>query len=273
MSVPRACPPSSHRGRRHRARGGKLVVVAGLAVVLGGCGVGTRGALTPEPTTGSADADAIVALLPAGDHAVFTAEYAVSVPMTGVSTTATLAQADDGSRGVTIGDTRFVFPRFSDRRDARTCAVSTGRCSNGLDAATTSDTMLGPTWASVGLRARVRTDLAAATDTPRVSDDTIAGQSVRCLEIPLTPNGTTDTVWSQYCVLDSGVVARIARADVVVELTDLRVEADSDALGVPTTTTAPSAAPTDDLDAFGDVDGLDPIDVGEPLATVVAHLG
>ena len=99
-----------------------------------------------------------------------------------------------------------------------------------------------PTWASIGVRARLRTDLAAAAQAPSVSTDTIAGHPVQCIDIPLLPAGTADTVWSQYCVLDSGVVARMARADVVVELTAYRPEVDDDALVAPTTTRAPRTA-------------------------------
>ena len=60
------------------------------------------------------------------------------------------------------------------------------------------------------------------------STETIAGQSAACVVVPLGGSEST------YCALDSGALARIDAADVVVELTSWSAIPDPEAFTRPT---------------------------------------
>lgn len=217
--------PGSTPTRIRRRWSAAAVVVAALG--LSSCAVGVRAQLAPE-ATGSADADRFLALLATGDTAVYTAEYRVDVPMLATTTEAAVSQAAPDERGVTIGDVRYLYEPDGDKQ---TCVLSTGECSDTLDAARTSDTTLGYDFFSVGLRARLRRDVEVSAVAPSTSSATIAGEQATCLDLAVVdPADSTATVPIQYCVLDDGVLARIARSDVTVELTAWSTTADAELL-------------------------------------------
>ncbi|MET0325403.1 MAG: hypothetical protein ABW219_09290 [Ilumatobacteraceae bacterium] len=192
---------------RWRAR---CITVAALAIALTGCFTGDRPTLADRPeTTGDGATDAVLALLDQSRAATFTAGYDVLTRFGGLQTPATVVQASPDRRSVTVGDVRFIF----DGSSTATCLLDTAACSDTIDAGQISDTQLAPDFYGSSAAARLRRDVAARLDATTASTEVIAGETATCVAIPL-PNSS-----STYCALDSGVLARLDAADVVIGLT------------------------------------------------------
>jgi hypothetical protein len=199
----RAAPVRLHRRRVF----GAFALAA--AAALSACFTGERPHLAQGATnTGDAAVDAVLSRLDAADDARFTADYRVLTKFGDISSSATVAQAGPARRAVTIRRTRFVV----DGADTATCDLDAGSCSDTIDAQRVSDLQLTPDFYGSSPAARLRRDagLRAGRTTP--SSETIAGQRATCVEVPV--NGGAST----YCALDSGALARLDAADLMIEL-------------------------------------------------------
>lgn len=208
-------------------RSGRTAALLGAtAIVLAGCFTGERPSFEDEDastalvSTGSDDIDLVLDRLESTDGATFTADYEIETKYGGLASTGTVVQSGDEMRVVTIASpsatTRFISSPDGDE----TCNLLTDECESELNDARISDvgiphTFYGPSFAT---RLRVSADR-------RISDSNsytkpIAGQDARCVDVTVT--GGTET----FCALDSGVLAQFIGADVSIDLTDYRAEAD-----------------------------------------------
>jgi hypothetical protein len=99
--------------------------------------------------------------------------------------------------------------------------VSTGECVDTIDAARVSDVQMTPDFFGTSLSAKLRRDADVAIGTPTSSTEEVQGQAATCTAIPV--EGATNT----YCVLDNGVLARLAAGDLVVTMTAYEPGADA----------------------------------------------
>jgi hypothetical protein len=199
-----------------------LVLCTGL---LAGCAVGQRPTIRDTPTavglmTGDAAIDAVLTTMDSVNAAVFTAHY-TSVLAFG-TTTSSVAVTQDGHdrtalrRSVTINDVRYITVPDGDS----TCSVSTGECTDTIDAARVSDTGVTPEFVFGDMAKRLRRDAVARIGTPLASTRDVAGASATCVDVPVT-GGT-----KQYCAFADGVLARFVGGDVTIDVTSYATTVD-----------------------------------------------
>lgn len=199
--------------------GGLLPLAATIAVAVGmsGCFTGERPTLADEPTTGSPAVDAVVERVRSLGDAVYTASYDVVTTFDNKTTPVRAAQSGTSRRSLTIGDVRYLV----DGPSTRTCTVSTGECTDTIDAARVSDVQMTPDFFGTSLAARLRHDAEVAVADPTTSTEDIQGQPAACTSIPV--DGSTNT----YCVLDNGVLGRMEAGDLVITMTAYEPGADA----------------------------------------------
>jgi hypothetical protein len=110
---------------------------------------------------------------------------------------------------VTIGDVRYISTGGS----TSTCSVAATECRDGIDAARVSDTGVTPEFTFGDMAKRLRRDAVARIGTTTASTRDIAGTTATCVDVPVT-GGT-----KQYCVFDSGALARFVGGDVTIDAT------------------------------------------------------
>jgi hypothetical protein len=213
MASPR---PNESPGRRRRA----VVALLVGAVSVSACATGQRPTFDADQPalapTGDPAADAVLDRLDGIDLQQFTADYSVLTRLGGQESTATVVQADNSRRSVTINDIRYL----NGTGTAATCNLTTGECEASINDARTSDLQLAHDFYGVSMARRLRVDAGRRLDNARGYVDTIAGQQATCADVPVS--GGTKT----YCVLDSGVLARYDGADLKIELTNISNIAD-----------------------------------------------
>lgn len=205
-----------------------LPVLALAALVLTGCLTGKRPYFNDEPfptgsLTGDASIDAVLQKLDAAATGPATAAYSVLTKFGNTTNPASVA-LDVGSRSVTIGNIRYVETPTG----AATCAADNSvPCVAGLDPTRVSDIGVTIDFYAAEAATRLRRDAQAmlAPTTPHV--ETIAGQAALCVDVPLAGGVAV------YCVLDSGLVARMDDGDVAVNLTLFSPTADPGLLQLP----------------------------------------
>jgi hypothetical protein len=188
-----------------------------IAVGMSGCFTGERPTLAHEPTTGFAAVDSVVDRVNSLGDAVYTADYDVVTAFDGATTPVRASQSGRSTRSLTIGDVRYLV----DESSTRTCTVSTGTCTETIDAARVSDVQMTPDFFGTSLAARLRHDADSAVGDPTPSTEEILGQTATCAAIPV--DGATNT----YCVLDNGVLARLDAGDLDVTMTAYEPGADA----------------------------------------------
>jgi hypothetical protein len=207
--------------RPHRPRlGGVIGAAAFVAVValgMSGCFVGERPTLADEPSTGSAAVDAVIDRVHTLGETVYTADYDVVPAFTEATTLVRASQSGPSRRSLTIGDVRYLV----DGAETRTCTVSTGECVDTIDAARVSDVQMTPDFFGTSLVARLRHDAEIAVGESTASTEEVLGQTATCAAIPV--DGATNT----YCVLDNGVLTRLAAGDLTVKITAYEPGADA----------------------------------------------
>lgn len=190
-----------------------LVLAVAAAGVLSGCAVGQRPVLTERRKPEDPAVEAVAERLEAAHAATFTAEYVITPTAVGAEpVTATVyhdaAPTDGPTTRVVIGDVEFV----TEAADQRTCAVSTGECVPGEDAARISQLALGSGfWGPSAVR-RLTAHARQAVAETVPSDETVAGQPVRCATVALADANAV------YCALAAGPLARYVGNDVSIEL-------------------------------------------------------
>jgi hypothetical protein len=203
-----------------------LVAVLGPVIVsvLAGCALGQRPRLAAETSTGNADVDELLDRVAGLDAAVYTAAYEVHVPFDDRNVAVATTQAAADERSLTIGDVRFLVADGA----AETCTLSTGRCTDGHDAALVSDVQMTNDFFGTSLAARLRRDTALAVGPIEATDETFAGTTARCVTIPLpaAPAPPDERAAARYCIFANGVLADLEAADISTTLTGYRTEAD-----------------------------------------------
>ena len=171
--------------RRHRPRHGNLIgalaLVGVVALGMSGCFTGERPTLADEPATGSVAVDAVVDRVGELGDAVYTADYDVVTAFDGTTTAVRASQSGPSRRSLTIGDVRYLV----DGSTTRTCTVSTGACTDTIDAARVSDVQMTPDFFGTSLEARIRHDAEVAVGEPTASTEEVQGQAATCTAIPV----------------------------------------------------------------------------------------
>lgn len=187
------------------------LAMAAAGVAMGtGCITGERPTLAEGPVaTGDAAIDGVLSRLDAASASTFGAEYDVLTRFGELRTKATVDQDGAARRSVTVGRFRFL----TEGGTTATCDLDAGSCSDTIEAARISDTQLTPDFYAISAAARLRRDAAVRSGPTVSSAETIAGQPATCVVVPLAGGEST------YCALDSGALARIDAADVLIELT------------------------------------------------------
>jgi hypothetical protein len=212
---------TSPPARRRIAIGG--AVLAGVALVTG-CITGERPTLAEGPvSTGDPAVDAVLARLEGATQSAFTADYDVLTRFGDLRSEATVVQDGPARRSITIGSIRFIV----DGATSATCDLDAGQCQDSIQAGRVSDTQLTPDFYAVSAAARLRRDADLRMGPTTAATETVAGQPATCVAIPVNGGPTT------YCALDSGPLARLDAADVVIEATTWSPDADQDAFDRP----------------------------------------
>jgi hypothetical protein len=196
------------------------VALLTMSAALSACATGQRP---------SFDADQ-PALEPSGDPAIdavldrlddvglqqFTADYAILTRLGGLNSAATVVQADESRRSITVNDVRFLDGTGT----AATCNLITDECEAVINDARVSDLQLSHDFYGSSMARRLRVDAGRRIDDAKGYEITQAGQQALCADVPVS-GGT-----KVYCALDSGVLARYDGADLFIELTGISDVAD-----------------------------------------------
>ncbi|MEO1057704.1 MAG: hypothetical protein AAFY28_12385 [Actinomycetota bacterium] len=211
-------PPLPHRRRRPAARAALVAAVGGL--VLSACFTGERPSFEDEvpldEPTGSAEVDEVLTLLDSVDVATFSADYEILTKFGGLESTATVVQADDGRRSITVNDIRFLINTGTDS----TCDLVADTCEATINDARISDTLLSHNFYADSFAQRLRVDANRRVGDPRGYRITQAGQQATCVEVPVSGGSVN------YCALDNGPLARYDGADQFIEMVAIGTEID-----------------------------------------------
>jgi hypothetical protein len=190
------------------------------ALSLSACATGQRPSFdADEPLltpTGDPGIDAVLERLDAVGLEQFTAEYTILTRLGGLQSTATVVQADNSRRSVTVNDVRYL----NGTGNAATCNLTTDECDAAINDARTSDVQVTHDFYGPSIARRLRVDAGRRLDNARAYESTIAGQTATCADVPVS-GGT-----KIYCALDSGVLARYDGADLAIELVTVTDVAD-----------------------------------------------
>jgi hypothetical protein len=205
-----ASPRQRRLAGAHAAR--TLVVATVAALTLAACATGPRPSFdADEPAqqaTGDAAIDAVLERLDRVGLEYFTADYTVLTRLGAKQSTATVVQADNSRRSITINDVRFLDGSGT----AATCNLVTAECEAILNDARVSDVQITHDFYGSSFARRLRVDAGRSLSPARGYTETIAGQPATCADVPVS-GGT-----KIYCALDSGPLARYDGNDVVIEM-------------------------------------------------------
>jgi hypothetical protein len=190
-----------------------VAMLAGL-LVLTACQTGKRPSFVDDPfpkgaTTGDAAIDDVLEKLDSVSVESFTTTYEL-ITKFGNATRPAAVSVAPGRRSVTMGTVRYLTTNVG----TTTCVFGdTAQCVAGLELARVSDTSLTPDFYAADAAKRLRRD-ALSTVAPTVArTETIADQPASCIDLTVAGGKIV------YCVLDSGVIAKLDDADVLVTLT------------------------------------------------------
>ena len=196
-------------GRRHSPPLAAILVGASL---LTACATRQRPSFDADQPllapTGDPGIDAVLDRLDAVGLEQFTADYTILTRLGGLESTATVVQADNSRRSVTLNDVRYL----NGTGTAATCNLTTDECEAVINDARTSDIQVTHDFYGPSIARRLRVDAGRRLDNARAYESTIAGQAATCADVPVS--GGTKT----YCALDSGVLARYDGSDLAIEL-------------------------------------------------------
>jgi len=190
-----------------------IAVVATLA--LAACATGPRPSFdADEPTqtaTGDPAIDAVLERLDRVGLEQFTADYTILTRLGGQESTATVVQADNSRRSITINAVRFLDGSGT----VATCNLTTAECEAVINDARVSDVQITHDFYGSSFARRLRVDAGRSLAPARGYTESIGGQPATCADVPVS-GGT-----KVYCALDSGPLARYDGNDVVVNLVAL----------------------------------------------------
>jgi hypothetical protein len=197
-------------GAHHPARTLAVATVAALA--LAACATGPRPSFdADEPArqaTGDPAIDAVLDRLDRVGLEYFTADYTVLTRLGGRQSTATVVQAENRRRSITINEVRFLDGSGA----AATCNLVTAECEAIINDARVSDVQITHDFYGSSFARRLRVDAGRSLAPALGYTETIAGQPAVCADVPVS-GGT-----KVYCALDSGPLARYDGNDVVIEM-------------------------------------------------------
>lgn len=206
-----------------------LVALALSTVLLAGCFTGERPYFSDAdqyPTgvpTGDAAVDAVLTKLEAATAGPATAAYSILTKYGNVTNPA-LVVLSPGKRSVTVGNTRYIQTETT----AVTCTEDKSvPCVDGFDPQRISDTSVTVDFYAADTAKRLRRDADAKLGPAIASTSTVAELPVTCVDVTV-PGGV-----ASYCVLDSGLVAKVDDGDVLITLTLFGEIADENAFVVP----------------------------------------
>jgi len=202
--------------RRHRSPGvtpaRTLVVSLVATLALAACATGQRPSFdADEPTqqaTGDPAIDAVLERLDRVGLEQFTADYTILTRLGGQESTATVVQASDSRRSITINTVRFLDGTGT----ASTCNLTTAECEAVINDARVSDVQITHDFYGSSFARRLRVDAGRSLAPARGYTETIAGQPATCADVSVS-GGT-----KVYCALDTGPLARYDGNDVAIEL-------------------------------------------------------
>ncbi|NQY58104.1 MAG: hypothetical protein HRT86_16770 [Ilumatobacteraceae bacterium] len=212
-------PPSHHRSRRRSGLRATLTLTAG-ALALTACFTGQRPSFEDEQPlnepTGSAEIDEVLERLDSVGVEPFSADYEILTKLGSIESTATVVQADDGRRSITVNDIRFLINTGTDS----TCDLVADTCEAVINDARISDTQLTHDFYAGSFAQRLRVDANRRVGDPRGYQITQAGQQATCVDVPVTGGSKS------YCALDSGQLARYDGADQFIEMVAIGPDVD-----------------------------------------------
>jgi hypothetical protein len=209
-----------------------VVLLVGTVLAAAGCGTGPRPTLQRPVTptqlggavgtpSGDAGADSVLKLLEGADASTFTANYQITRKLGPQSTGATVVQ-QDGTRSITVGDVRFLHTDHD-----VTCSLTQDACEPGTLDARISDYSVGSAFWAGGPARALRVALTRRSGPPVASTQAVAGQSARCIDVPVGAGV------EHYCATSLGPIARWDTAAVQVELTAFSPTPDTTAFAQP----------------------------------------
>jgi hypothetical protein len=200
-----------------------------MATSLAGCFTGQRptfdstDAFQPGTATGDTNVDPILDQLDHVTKGPATAHYDVLTKYGNLRSSASVALAP-GTRNVIVENTRYI----QNDTGTATCTVDkTIACSSGFDPTRISDVGITVDFYASDAAKRLRRDTQAKIGPTVPHADTIAGQKVACVDIPL--NGGT----ASYCVLPDGLLAKRDDGDIRIVLKSFVATADPAQFTIP----------------------------------------
>jgi len=192
-----------------------LAVAVLAALTLAACATGPRPSFhADEPAqqaTGDPAIDAVLERLDRVGIEQFTADYTILTRLGAKESTATVVQADNSRRSITINAVRFIDGSGT----VATCNLATAECEAVINDARVSDVQITHDFYGSSFARRLRVDAARSLTPARGYTETIGGLPATCADVPVS-GGT-----KVYCALDDGPLARYDGNDVLIELVAL----------------------------------------------------
>jgi len=194
-------------------RGARALILLLPALLLAGCFTGKRPSFEDKPfttgaLTGDVNVDAVLSKLDAVTAGPTTAVYDILTKYGNVTRPAVVV-LDQGNRSVAIGNVRYIQTAAI----ATTCTVDlTVPCAEGLDPSRVSDTLATIDFYAAEPATRLRRDNQAKVGPTVAHAETFGGLAATCVDVPL-PGGT-----AVYCVLNSGMLAKMDDGDLLITL-------------------------------------------------------
>ena len=201
-----------------------LAVTLAAALTLTGCFTGERPTLAEEAAVGAPvgdpASDAVLERFALGADSTFTASYEITNNFGPITRDATVVQAPDRRRSITVGDIRYLIEGAT----ALTCDLTSGPpCAERIDDAAISDLQVTHQFYARSAADRLRTDAARRVGPTEGYEAEIAGRTAHCVSVPVSGGSKV------YCVLDEGILAQYQGPDVLILMTGFDTEPDQTA--------------------------------------------
>jgi hypothetical protein len=199
------------------------LMTCGVGVFASGCVTGPRPSFDDQQpadsTTGNQAIDDVLARLDAATVAEFTADYEITTRLGDTTSTATVVQAPESRRSITVNGVRFLY----DQGPVATCDLTTGECEASINDARISDVGLTHRFYAEDFARRLRIDANRRIGEPVAHSITAGGLPALCVDVPVSGGIKT------YCALADGPLAHYDGNDVVIDLTSYATTIDESA--------------------------------------------
>ncbi len=205
----------------------RLLIAAGVSLVLAGCFTGERPRLVADDTLPPVDDTAIstvVDVLSApSDGTAFTVVYRIITKFGGQTTDGSVVIDPLNGTSVRIADTRYIT-----RLDGSTitCSTITNACTPGIDETKVADRMLNSRIFRDAIVDRLRQDATVAVGDSTLERRSVADRPASCVRVPVVDTSGI-TQQKSYCAFDGlGVLASLDAADLFIETEQVLMSAD-----------------------------------------------